>query len=224
MSTSSELERIERFFPSELGGEDSPMSAYTAYALRNNLNHLIDESPQIIICTAAPVRSAALEPVALPSDDTSAYYGTSRGVWSQEFIHTWIRPDRPTNLDLLVYARTESASNDMTVTARCVPAIYQIGDATAPDIFTEAGVTASGTTNATGTSEKLIDVKAIFTTPQPKFYAAYEQIGAPSGLNTKLAAVSVAVMRLEIRFTYVAPADYESQIGGMTLCMLREFC
>ena len=221
MSTSSELERIERFFPAELGAEDSPMNAYTAYSLRNNLNHLIDESPQVIICTAAPVRGTG--PVALPSDDT-LYYGTSRGIWSQEFIHTWIRPDRPTNLDLLVYARTESVSNDMTVTARCVPAIYPIGDATAPDIFTEAGVTASGTTNATGTSEKLIDVKAIFTTPQPKFYAAYEQIGSPSGLNTKLASVSVAIMRLEIRFTYAAPADYVSQIGGMTLCMLREFC
>lgn len=218
MSTRSELERIERFFPAELGNPDAPMNAYTAYSLRNNLNHLIDESPQIIICTAATTDRPVFP---LAESNRSE---TSRGIWSQEFIHTWIRPDRPANLDLLVYAQTESATDDMTVTARCVPAIYPIGDSSAPDIFTEAGVTASGTTNAANTSEKLIDVKAIFTTPQWRFLSAHTTLPNVGGLNTKGANVSVAIMRLEVKLTYAADASYATQYGGMTLLMLREFC
>ena len=218
MSTRSELTRVERFYTPELGDAHSPMNAYTAYTLRNNLNHLIDEAPQLIICTASTTGSPVM-----PMNNLYAS-GTCAGIWSQEFIHTWIRPDRPTNLDLLVYGQTESVADDMTVTARCVPAHFPVGDASAPDIFTEAGVTASGTTNATTTSEKLIDVKAIFTTAQPKFLSAHTTLGTLGGLNTKVSAVSVAIMRLEIKFSYAAAASFDTEIGGMTLCMLREFC
>jgi len=218
MSTRSELTRIERFYAPELGDAHSPMNSYTAYTLRNNLNHLIDEAPQLIICTATTTGSPVM-----PMNNLYAS-GTCAGIWSQEFVHTWIRPDRPTNLDLLVYGQTESVADDMTVTARCVPAHFPVGDASAPDIFTEAGVTASGTTNATTTSEKLIDVKAIFTTAQPKFLSAHTTLGTLGGLNTKVAAVSVAIMRLEIKFSYAAAASFGTQTGGMTLCMLREFC
>jgi hypothetical protein len=112
----------------------------------------------------------------------------------------------------------------MTVTARCVPAKFPIGDKSAPDIFTEAGVTASGTASTTGTSTSVIDVKAIFTTPQPKFRAAWETLTSKSGLNTALASVTVAIMRLEVEFTYTDATYNATQDGGMTLCLLREFC
>lgn len=177
-----------------------PVSAGRTFILKNNLAHLIDQSTQVLInWVATSVAGATNDSYQLRREGdpvlTNAYVPR---IWSQEFPLTWLRADRPVNLDVLVQVATfqvvEPSDNDLNVRARVVPARFAIGDDAAP-AFADQVVTAT-TTSASPTA--LLDCQWALAVPAP-------QLGEPADLGLValeegdiVVSPIAAMMRLEI--------------------------
>lgn len=187
---------------------DRPVSVWRAEMTRNNLAHLLDEYCQTRINWS--------------STGTEDYYvdkSNDRRIWAQEFPHTWLREDRPVNLDLVVGAATTGASPPTTLSlrARVVPARFALGDSAADALaLIDTTVTLTSATPA-----DVIDLQTDF-----------DANGIPSGLGSNVWATivvsegaadqcAVALMRLELMLDEVTA--HASPVHSVTRVYLREF-
>lgn len=203
MGTTSNLLRLERIDPASLNA-DRPMSAYTAQMVRNNLAHLVDESMQhrINISDAAGLSLGSYK---------------TPGEWTTmpiEFVHSWTGPMQPSNIDLMVSGQTPAGT--MTVTARVVPAHYPVGDLSAPNFLTAAGVTGTGTTTS-ATDAVIISQQAILADASA-FVSSLTPIAYVE--NGAAHTVFIGLMRLEldVKTTSTSTEPVVNRI------LLREFC
>lgn len=106
----SNLGRVERIDPDSMAA-DNPVSTARAWICRNNLAHLTDQYAQHRINWVAygpdsggyrPVIGGfvALTPESAP--------------WRQRFLHSWLKPDRPANLDILL-SLEKNPTSDLTL-------------------------------------------------------------------------------------------------------------
>lgn len=112
MGATSQLLRIERI------DEDSfdywnPVSTYRAWALRNNLSHLVDEYAQHRINWSLATSDPTFHTIVL-------------GIpWTQVFMHSWLKPNRPANLHIIISLQAapgEGTDFDVDIFVRVSPA------------------------------------------------------------------------------------------------------
>src|SRR5690348_3127773 len=99
MGATSNLLRYERLDPTSLQSNE-PCSVYRAWSTFNNLAHLLDESAQHRINHQVSIDGFASE-VAHPLDS----------YWEQQFVHSWLKPILPANLDILIGIQVAAAEN-----------------------------------------------------------------------------------------------------------------
>jgi hypothetical protein len=126
--------------------ETYPVSAARAFDVRSNLLHLMDEFTQMRInwCAGKLESGTGGNGVMFAENVGGAYY-------EQEFPLTWLAPDHPANLDILVRSYASGTDAEMDVRVRVVSANAAVGDLGAPAVFDE-----SQTVNSTfGTLDEL---------------------------------------------------------------------
>jgi hypothetical protein len=189
---------------------DSSFEAYRgvdtlrAYLLRNNIQHIVDESPQVRVNFMSSGNGDSFAGALNSADGTR--------IWHATFPQTWTRQDRPTNLEVRVATQANNAGLDFR--ARVVPASYSIGDLSAPALFDE---TASSSGSG---AEWLIEL-----------FTDFDANGIPAGLADSvwadylinegdIAQVRIAEMRLEVTVP-AGNGDAANQVVGVSV---REFC
>jgi hypothetical protein len=182
----------------------APVSVYRAFALRNNIQFLIDECPQVRVnwCAAPDA----------PEFDADRFETDFTAVWTQDFEHTWIRPDYPTSLD--VYALAVAPGYDsgtFTMRLRVVPASSPLNDLSVVPL-----VDLSASKVADGSGALLV------IDEQVRFTDRLDQLGIMQQLSTKegdfFRSPRVALMRVEVTLT-----PPPGTVVALTQCQLREF-
>lgn len=138
MGASSYSSRLRRIDPGRFT-DDEPVSANTAFDLRNNLLHLADEFSQTRINWCAGINGAS---GVLGGFWNYSQIGGDDGdscLYEQEFAHTWLGDAHPTNLDLHIRSGIVAGGTEaMEVRVRVVPAFYDAGNLTLPAIVDES--------------------------------------------------------------------------------------
>lgn len=103
---------------------DEPISAYTAWITRNNIQHLVDQSGQYRVNWVADVDDVTGgdggAEITVPGFHPTAHQQGSTTVIRYVFPLTSIRPDRPMQLDIRIGARSQ-AGGTVTINADLVP-------------------------------------------------------------------------------------------------------
>lgn len=197
-------------FDADAFNADRPCSAINAFLLRNNIEHMIDESPQVYVNWAG-MRTA--------SDCSWTYLGKVPFTFSQTFVCSWVRSDRPANLDVFVTARTRGSNVTPTLQLRIrvVPGSSPIGDLSAPYMI-DATTTISSTTPVVA-----FDEQAFFTTPREDLFASFADVTTNDNGTDRIARVSV--MRVEVTLEDITeePNPNEGQVHEVTSLMLAGF-
>ena len=142
MAQSSYRGRLQRMRQTAFA-EDEPVSATQAFDLRNNLLHLGDQFCQTRINWCAGIHSASAIGVVGGFGD---YWGsTPPAVYEQEFPHTWLHPQHPANLDLLIRSSISAGGDEMNVRVRIVPWSVGVGDMGAEALLDETHQVTSDT-------------------------------------------------------------------------------
>lgn len=193
--------------------DDAPVSTYRAWIMRNNLQHLIDMSPQQRInwCGATAIDSAYV----FFSADTVTHH------FSQVFPHTWIDRRWPCGLDIQISGKTDGGGTT-AVSARVVPHIVGAGvfDSVSDAYWEDTGVI------TLATSSVIIDSIYYPGTTSPQRHG-FRPITIVE--STKAKQVQVCLSRLDITWTTTDSTTEYSEIGpasysGITGVSVREFC
>ncbi len=185
--------------------DDSPVSTARTWFMRQNLQHLIDMSPQHRVnWTGATAEDGGFVPV-LSQDDPKVY--------SALFPHTWINRRFPCGLDIQICGKT--ASGTLNIAARIVPAILGAG---VLDVVDDPYWTATGTTTST-TSVQLISSMYYPGTTTPK-RAGWRSFGVIE--DSKGKSVKVCMTRLDVTITRTGGNSTDA--AGLTRVSVREFC
>jgi hypothetical protein len=156
-------------------GAYEPLSAWRAWAMRNNLAHLVDESTQVRInWVAGPVANGDSWFPPHPSDANGLTC-----YWAATFPHTWLRSDVPVNLDVLITARGKSDDGrPVSVYWRIVPHLESLHDPKAVNLW--AGVTTFTSGNGVWSNVVTVADQRIALTGPPNLAMAKEETGAIS--------------------------------------------
>lgn len=180
--------------------EGEPVSSYRATELQQNLLHLTDEFAQTYINWIAPGGDAIYD--ASPPGGTQPDFV----VWSQTYMHRWLAPGKPSNLDLHVWG------DGLAARCRVVPMnapMLQGRDAGGgiPSVFDVFLNLSAGPVAASYTHQNTADSVKVFdkgwykpaTVAAPGFDGVYEP--------------QVCMMRLEI----ICLTESPMQIDGVCL-------
>jgi hypothetical protein len=187
----------------------NPTDTVRAYLIGNNIAHLCDESTQHRINWIASAPAGG---------DSFLTTSNSQRIWCQEFPQTWLREDRPTNLEYRVAASIGSSGGTPELEVRCrvVPASYPVGDTSAPALVDETATTTSAT------SAYIIDL-----------FTDFDTNGVPDGLGgvwndsfyineDNFSPSRIALMRCEVWVTVTTTgSDLLRALRGVSI---REFC
>jgi hypothetical protein len=184
--------------------DDAPVSTARAWTVEQNLQHLLDMSPQVRINWTGGA-----------NDDQFSFFRAEgySAYWSQVFLHTWISDRFPCGLDVQICAKVPTGSS-MDVEARIVP-LVQGASVFSPSItpyWEDDGSTSSDT------SDEVIN--SIYYPGT----GVENQRGtrAFSTVESSLARlVTVALARLEIKLT---ATDSAEDPYSLTRVLVREFC
>ncbi len=203
--------------PAQSLDDDEPLSVYRAWALRNNLQHLVDMYPQHRVNWAGH------------SDNDQQYlftandYGSPGGTihyWSAVFLHTWIHREYPCGLDIQICGKTDdgagNVSSDMHVKASVSP--HVIGG-TVLDTVTDPMWEDSGHITL-ATSEEVISSIYYPDTTSPVSHGWRK---FPTVEDGKTRSVNICLSRLDIEWK-VTGSDDSSSTSGLTRVSVREFC
>ncbi len=102
--------------------DDEPVSSYRAWELRQNILHCTDEFTQHRINWVADATTGGF--VNTP-DPAAGTVPNRLFIWAQPYVHTWLSPFKPANIDLCV---TASSVESGIVVARLVPMSTAPGD------------------------------------------------------------------------------------------------
>lgn len=181
----------------------APMSAAQAFLVRNNIAHLIDESCQHRINWAGAGSSSA----SISRPIITRGHGVDKLFYQQEFPLSWLGPNRPANLALVVVYEgvddTDSeGDNDILARAVICPASSP-RDSKQNAIFDQVGNAASG---AAGFAAALIDCSEHVAT----LNSAYETVGLVNEGGIWFGP-QVCMLRLEVSvsFTRFVPLSEE---------------
>ena len=218
MSASSNLGVLEGLASSPLDTGDS-VSAYRAWAIRNNLAHLIDESTQVRINwvgTSVDGDSNDTYKVADLGVEPVLTGASVKRIWAQEFPITWIREDRPVNLDLHVRAATTGDTTPTLIMyARVVPASFPIGDPAAPVLVSQ-----EFHSEIDPTPDVAFNVQWQLTAPAPEL-DNYEPLGVLYEEDDSWHSPHMAMMRLEISLDEYTNVD--NAVHEIVSVYLREY-
>lgn len=101
--------------------DGAPISTAHAFLARNNVAHMIDESCQHRVNfsrTFLDAVSTTMGPILVRSNDLGQPWPSLFRQW--EFPLTWLAPDKPANLDLVVGFTGEDNNDDEDITCRVV--------------------------------------------------------------------------------------------------------
>lgn len=184
---------------------DCPVSVYPGYVLQNNVQHLVDMSPQHRINWSGFDHD---DGYVIEMDDDE------ERVLSIPFVHTWVDTRWPCGLEVIAYGKTDS-SGTFHVKARVVPDVPGLSpfDNGVTPYFEDSGSTTSPT------SVELINgIYYPGTTPEP--FGGWRVF---STLENGLAANAIVAMsRLELRVWVTSGSG--SSNSGITRLSVREFC
>lgn len=196
---------------------ENPVSAWDAVVMRSNLQYWIN------LCTQHRVNWVST--AGTFTYDSQTYregfwfdYNDGAGVGvrrhSIEFVHTWIRSDYPTGLDICIAALAPSASDQLGVVARILPAsapLAPLRDATLSDqaALWESTVTVSGPDTG------VIEEQVFFNEAIESSGMFLEHSITEGGVTTK---PRQALLRLEIVMLLLSGDE-----GGITEVLVREF-
>lgn len=181
--------------------DDTPISTYRAWALEQNLSHLVGQYTQHRVnwCGHSSHDTAF---GALTYDNNARYL-------TRVFPHTWLREEYPCGLDILICGKTNGS---LTLDARVVPHIQgrQPFDPSAPVLWSASGTTTSATSTAI-----IDDIFYPGTTRQSQ-----EGFGGyPIIQDAQFVMVGVCMSRLEILLGVEDEDD-----SYITRILVREFC
>lgn len=187
--------------------DDAPVSVYRAWALKNNLQHLIDQYPQHRINWQGNDRTTG--------DTYEIYnqYGDAGVVYySVPFLHTWLNDVAAVGLDVRVCGYVTGGT--LTVSGRIVPANplgSGVFDTSVPALWE-----ATATTTSTTPVELSFSPGHLYfpDVSSPAFWAAHTVTEGGFGRT-----VRVAMSRLDLKIE--TPDTYRSCITGI---LVREFC
>jgi hypothetical protein len=185
--------------------DDAPVSALRTWTMRQNLQHLIDMSPQHRVnWTGASAQNGAFVFVSTQDDPR---------IYSALFPHTWINRRFPCGLDIQICGKT--ASGTLSVDARLVPHVLGSG---VLDVVNDPYWTATGTTTST-TSAQIVSSMYYpgVDTPKRAGWRSYTVIE-----DGKAKSVKVCMSRLDI--TVTRTGGNSTDPAGLTRVSVREFC
>lgn len=188
-----------------------PVSAYRGWVTRNNMQALIEQSPQHLINWMGGPAPQADTFLMYPSVHAELGDAGTSVTWCQEFVHTWLSSSRVANFDLRVFAiAQEEIPIVMDVEPRIVAASFAVGDAAAPAIFFTPGAT----TNQPNGEEAITEQVFVTTVPTVEL--------SPFGIleDGAVNEAQVAIMRLEIKLTLESGTSFPWGLLGV---LLREF-
>lgn len=183
----------------------APVSVWRALCMRSNLQLLIAAHSQVRVHVGTP---ALVGSEFFPAH---AYYvpGGANGSstqWSQEFVHSWIRPEFPVGLDITVRA---NGTDDVEVNFRLVPANTAVDDRSVEALIEDTEPQASpGVAFATGGLvffDEVIDSRGMF-----------EQLQVTEDSVARLP--QVGMLRLEVTLTVPA-----GEFGWIQEIVVKEF-
>lgn len=184
--------------------DDAPVSSYRGFAVENNLQHLIDMSPQHRINWAG-------------GEDTLQWlYSANDGIThyaSYPFLHTWINEAFPCGLDIRICGKTD-AGGTMSLDARVAPYSGSAFDANVEEYWSD-----SGTTSSASSVEIISSIYYPATAAQRNAMWKSWQIEQDS----KTRSVKAALARLDVRWIVADSVDSTS-VSGLTAVSVREFC
>ncbi len=185
--------------------DDQPVSVYRAWELQQNLQHLIDMSPQHRINWSST-----------GNDDAHLYtvnVGTTR-YWSMPFVHTWLDPRWPCGLDIhIVGSVTGTGSPSVAVSARIVPDTVGLHEQIPDPYWSGTG------TITTASSDAIDDIFYPDTTTQAR--AGWRTFTVRDGSGNAQSVV-VCLSRLDVTMTLTG--GLSSYTYGLTRVLVREFC
>ena len=188
---------------------DYPLSTYYAWAMRNNLAHLMDSAGQFRIhWMGKPGR-----------DDAVSFTGNTSGVhyWSQMFPVTLLSNLALPGLDIRIAGAVANVGDSLNLKARLVAANEPVIWSKKSEILwpvngTPASATITSTTGAFGIDTQVQGI---------------QKNGWKTGIRTLMVeedtvarAVITVLLRLECKLTVTAAGSYTVYISG---CQVREF-
>lgn len=190
--------------------DNRPVSVMRAWAVRNNTQHLIDQSPQHRInWTSSPVGTVGeADSYSLFADD-----GDRTVYYTQPFVHTVLDDRHPCGLDLRICGRVPVGGGTMTIDARIVPNVPSTPFDLSLDSYTG---TQSGSTAST-TGVELINYQWQPSNNDPPVRMHWLGVVATHGSRPEM--VQICMSRLELKI--VVPDGNQVDI---TQIHLREYC
>jgi hypothetical protein len=186
--------------------DDMPVSALKTWEMRQNLQVLIDMSPQHRVnWTGSTDEDGGFRPF-FPND------GDSR-IYSALFPHTWISRFWPCGMDIQICGKT-SASSTLNVAARLVPHIQGAG---VLDVVDDPYWEATGSTTSTTSVELISDTYYPGTTHVKR--TGWRTFTVIEG--GKARQVSACMSRLDVKMTVTDSAE---NFAALTRVSVREFC
>lgn len=202
--------RIMRLLPTSYS-VFAPVSAYRALTMRSNLQFLIDEFPQHRVNWVSPPDTTDGETSAADTYLVNRIGTTAAtGKWAQEFELTWIRPDYPCGLDLVVAAKVgATGGDDLNLLVRVVPYFAPYYDDASPFLFREEAQTSGADTTC------VIDSQVMFSEPVDQ---GSQLLVHSVEEDSFIVAPRAMMARIEIEMT--VPAD---DTGRILEVYVREF-
>ncbi len=203
MSATSPIESIIRVDPDSYV-QYNPVDAATAYLVKNNLAHLVDESVQTRVNWVTGITG----------NTAWVLVGADTRIYPYTFPWTWLSQSKPANVDLFVKA---SAAGGLTidVRARIIPASYALGDTTAPSLLDVSGsVVSSGT---------VLDVQQVVAEQIPGLWSASKNIDLALTDGEDVGGTSTAILSLMRLELFVNMESATDEIGGLIQVFVREY-
>lgn len=198
--------------PEECYDDGEPVSTLRAFVMRNNAQFLLEQQCQHRINFVQPNGNpeTPLGQYTFVVDNTAASALFLTRYWNQPFHHTWLQPDRPVSLDILVNALSGDTDGSLSIEAKIVPASTPPNDPSIPGVWSATASTTSVDTQIT------IDTQVAFTSPvdQAGIFFTQQVLESDNFYRTP----RFALMRFELAMT-VAADDY----GQLQSVLVREY-
>ncbi len=204
MTAKSWAQRIVKI-PNNTFADTEPISASQAFLARNNVCHLIDESPQlyvnwgrITLAGGAQMSSMMMREPQIIDVDSTPYPNPNflgvQHIYPQEFALDWLDPERPANLMVLTdWAGVDADDGDITCRVVICPASSPLGSG--QNAIYDATETSAST--VLGSSSAFIDTSEHVGI----LSGAWQQIGTVEENGTWFAPTK-CMLRLEVMLSF----------------------